>query len=754
MGPMNCNGTRPFEARILRDVCRRHEIPASLLAGLLALERATRRWGINNAIAERIRTAVNGGGARGDEDPVGDAGPAANGADFVEEGRDLADDEIRFVSLRLRNFSVFADACVRFRVDPARPLVLLEAGNGHGKTTLLDALRFLLHNRTPADFARILHRDAPRPEARVEVELRLHSARDGEVLARRFVDLEHSAGRWAPARRPVFVVKVGDIAMQDDDAEAWVAERLPRHVLDYFVFDAETSPVLALAAEGPAGDVAEALEQVLGISPVRDLSRRLKDLVTAIDRRIQESSDRPSERQVAAALEGAEADLERTQQNLDLVGSQLRSLLEDKRKVEADLDLLLRRFDPAEDAAWTTRERATADLRRREEEACKALPAACGDLPLRILADHVRYAVRLARRSRMDEREAAWSRGAWDAVRRVAGLAAAGRLPWAEDPMPPPDAIAERLSMLLELSDPDDTLDGSSLSEARAAALESLVARSVARPLPAQILMAIRGIRAELRRQQAPGAEGVVAGAETVDRSDLRQQHATLSAEKERIVRRAAQLEARKADLDKLLGERAVDVAAQRGKLTSARTDDARVRSERAQRELAARVAACADALAGALREARVEALETGATGMFRATTNKPELYDAIRFDRETLRYRVVGHDGRTAPPERSTGERAVLALAVVHGLLVASGRSLPLLVEAPLKTLDPEHTEKVLRHFYSGRQGQVVMLVKPDEVPPALRPIVAARVGHHLVVRRPDPEREVSTIEDVESAL
>ena len=109
----------------------------------------------------------------------------------------------------------------------------------------------------------------------------------------------------------------------------------------------------------------------------------------------------------------------------------------------------------------------------------------------------------------------------------------------------------------------------------------------------------------------------------------------------------------------------------------------------------------------------------------------------------------MCDHEGRAAPLDRSTGERAVLSLAIAHGLRKASGRELPLVVEAPLKPLDPVHTDKVVRHAFQTASGQTILLLKPEEIPPAHRAALETRAGQRFVLHRPDPWREVSLVRE-----
>jgi hypothetical protein len=67
--------------------------------------------------------------------------------------------------------------------------------------------------------------------------------------------------------------------------------------------------------------------------------------------------------------------------------------------------------------------------------------------------------------------------------------------------------------------------------------------------------------------------------------------------------------------------------------------------------------------------------------------------------------------------------------------------------MEAPLKPLDPEHQDRVVRELLVGRDHQTILLVKPGEIPASLAPLVETRVARRFVGRRPVEHREVSEL-------
>ena len=168
----------------------------------------------------------------------------------------------------------------------------------------------------------------------------------------------------------------------------------------------------------------------------------------------------------------------------------------------------------------------------------------------------------------------------------------------------------------------------------------------------------------------------------------------------------------------------------------------------KAQKELVDKAIFTLRTIAGEMLKNRIELLETHASQMLVRTAHKHDILTRIHIDPKTYRYRVLKMDGNPAPVGRSTGERNLLSLCLVHAIRQASGVSIPLVVEAPLRVLDPIHRDSVLRELLSQYQGQLLLLVTPEEIPAAHDSQFKDRVNHRFkLVRRGD--KEVSDIED-----
>jgi DNA sulfur modification protein DndD len=663
----------------------------------------------------------------------GDAGPSGDGA-------------YRIRRLRLFNYCVFADAELVFLWHPDRPICLVEGNNGYGKTKIIEAIRFALFGSEKKEgLVALLHRDAEKPKARLEVALELDTPTGEVVTVRRFVEYSVMLGQWK-AERQTLVARVGEHPLQDDDAQEWVNARLPRHVMDCFVFDAENSLVDKLASGDTGASVAEQLERVLGVTLIRCVAGRVGDAVRALRSELDDAATKKSARQARASLEEVEAEQEKVENTIADEAGQVRRLHDDKTKLAEEQERLLRQFDPAAEGARAQRTSKKERLSHRQNELKGRLAESVGKtLPLQLLSEHIRYAVDAARAARTEEEAGAFQRGMDHAVRGVATLAVEGRIPWQQAPMPSVDEIRGRLADLLDMAADPESQDGYLLSSGTVADLEAVLLEAGRAPVPGNLVRELREIAVELSSMEV----GTVEGPSGSVPSDLIERHRAISGQLNDLAHQIGRREDRLAGLRQKRDDLVARKEEKTQELDTARGDERKQGKLKRQWEFASRVADCMEQLAGCLRDLRVDDLERGATEMFRLTTNKPELYARVVFDRTTLRYHVNDHEGRPAPLDRSTGERMVLSLAVVHGLQQASGRRIPLIVEAPLKPLDPVHTDKVIRHAFQSTAGQTVLLLKPEEIPAYHKAAVAPRIGQRFVLERPDPGKEASVVKD-----
>lgn len=111
------------------------------------------------------------------------------------------------------------------------------------------------------------------------------------------------------------------------------------------------------------------------------------------------------------------------------------------------------------------------------------------------------------------------------------------------------------------------------------------------------------------------------------------------------------------------------------------------------------------------LVEVRRTAIEKYASGLFTELTNKPDEYDKIAID-EGYNVSVIDKHGNSVARETlSTGEREVVALSFIFGLMKASEKTAPLVLDTFFVHLDEAHYSNIVRTMPSFADQIILIL-------------------------------------------
>lgn len=131
----------------------------------------------------------------------------------------------------------------------------------------------------------------------------------------------------------------------------------------------------------------------------------------------------------------------------------------------------------------------------------------------------------------------------------------------------------------------------------------------------------------------------------------------------------------------------------------------------------------------------------------FRDLIGKKDLISSIRIDPVTLEISVESESGELIPIERlSAGERQLLATATLWGLSSVAGRSIPLIIDTPLGRLDGDHRLNLADNYFPQAAHQVIILSTDSEFDGALHKRIAGSIGREYLVEFHD-ELEGSSI-------
>lgn len=602
-----------------------------------------------------------------------------------------------------------------------RPICLVGALNGSGKTSVLDALLLALYgprarlstrgDRSWRDFLASARNSHATPGERSVVSLSFDYPTAAGTTGYRLVR------SWWPADGVLHEgLEVwtrdepgGEERLDPDLTQTWaerVEELVPLGVSNLFFFDGELVGRLAAQDEPPA-EVHEAIHTLLGLELPARLSRDL-DIVTTRRRKALGGAPELADVQ---ALERALHTVEEERGQRATEAGEARALLvqaqraheEERQRFLAAGGTLAERRAQIEQAQGQARAQVQAHRGRLAE-------LASGPLPLALVAPLLRRTLTRARAElrHLDSQD----------------LGA---------------TLEERDGELLS------TLRGLGLDAKRVRMVEAWMARD-------------RGERA-VPLQGGPPYLGLgrsaVAQAEALLHTQLPEQQAT--------ARHTAQaLEAAQAELERLQGqlsaaappealggllaglERAgARVRAQEERLQqlSAEHRALELRAEQLRRELeqrlqrlaqehqdnqsthrvlgaAARVQQVLAAYAARLKQKKLGQLEELITERFATLARKDGQVQRVELHPETFRLSLFGAGHRPIDKARlSAGEQQLLALAFLWALSVASGRKLPVVIDTPLGRMDSAHRRRLVERYFPNASHQVVLLSTDEEI-------------------------------------
>lgn len=601
---------------------------------------------------------------------------------------------------------------------PDRPIILIGAQNGAGKTTFLEGLQLALYGRlAPTGFrgaqsyeaylrGSINRLAAPQDGAQVEVQFRRTSAGTERRYALRRCWSVHKA-----KLRETFEVLV-DGAFDRVLTEQWaeyVDELLPPRIAPLFFFDGEkieqladlrkSSEIIGVAIKALLGlDIVERLELDLEVLERRKLAAQAKagfrEELAAAEAEVEVGAN--ARRQAYECLAAVRTRRDRAQETLERARSALKmqggdlfgareQLTGERSRIESEGDGLRREArawaggasplllipqllaEVHQQASFEGDVEAThiilAHLEPRDEALMQRLRTLTGDP---VIADAIQAYLAQER----DRLAVSASGEGW------LGLSSAAR---------------EGLRALLE----DGLVQSDQGGRELLTRLDALDAR-----------------RDDLERRIAaiPAAEAV----EPLVR-------AVASAE-EQIVELEADLLVAQRDLD--AAER--DLAAARGRYRS--RFEQQVRASLAEEDASRMVQhsrKARDTLAKFKREVvsfhvhRIERLILEALG---EVLRKSDLVTNVSIDPDTfaIELRDAGW-GVLAPETLSAGERQLFAVALLWALARASGQAAPTVIDTPLGRLDSAHRDRLVSRYFPKAADQVILLSTDEEIDAAL---------------------------------
>ncbi|MFJ3339301.1 DNA sulfur modification protein DndD [Streptomyces sp. NPDC086766] len=636
-----------------------------------------------------------------------------------------------------------------------KPIVLIGGLNGCGKTTLLDAIQLALYGNRARCSGRgtkaydtylreSINRKAD-PSRGSAITLEFTVMAGGHEHYYRVVRSWHIGGKTLKEFLNVYVdetygerVKTQRNAVPEEKynrllSEGWadhVESLLPLEIASLAFFDGEKIESLA-NPERAASVIESAVHSLLGVSTVQQLRNDL----LALQRR-QKLSD--EEQHLLDNIRTQETEREAVLSQYDIAHQDLAQSRSELGKAQRKLESLEKAFADEGGELFTRRvelendrEQALAHLAQVRSELTQL---AAGPLPLLMvkpLLDDVRQQAK-------SEQEAQHAAQVLEVLEE--------RDRWLLELMP--DTVRAEVIKSLK----DDRADRAAKTElpvdlrlphdalAQLTVLDELLQRDTKRS--AQLLHSA----AELA-EQLDQLDRQLAGVPAQDKVEALQ-----VARDEQIVevaRREAACDRAAAKLEDLKRRREhVTTLLERAHKEFVRT---KVKAEEVERIIrySEKARDTLERFGSALLERHISRLEVAVLQSFKVLMRKQSLVHDLRIDTDKFTLTLADAQGEAIDPARlSAGERQLLAVSLLWGLMRVAGNRLPSVIDTPLGRLDSRHREHLVDRYFPNASDQVLLLSTDEEIDEYLLGRLKKSVAHTYTLVHDDTEFTTAVVE------
>lgn len=617
-----------------------------------------------------------------------------------------------FEELTLHNFGIYRGRhTLDLSVEPGKPIVLIGAMNGGGKTTILDALQLALHgkfarcsNRGPLGYEAFLKRainrySDPAEGAAVELAFTRYAANCPEII--RIIRTWRQTGDVIKEHFEV----TRDGKLDPVYSENWyehVDEFIPTRLAELFFFDGEKIEYFA-DPDNASELIRSGLDALLGLDTVNQLK---KDLDVVAQRRIKSIGNKNANaeidqiRAVLAHLEKTREEVTRrrasAQKDLDGIKKQVNKLTAHFQSIGGDLYERQSELEAEKQAADTAVEATSQTLRE----------LAAGGLPLLLVEQQVRDCQKLA--AKEEEAQRSWA--ILDVLKQrdqalnkyleslnldQATLTAIDEFTTTDRTQRAKDENDE-----ITIGIPFAELakyDQEYFDQLRRAAQDALAAHEAAIERQTRATRTLAGL---------PQPEDVeLVSRELTDKKATQDRLlAEIVATKEQIEKIQRQIEETQGKISSLMSDKAL-------------TDFADETAQRilAQRETAQKILSQFN---DRLRARHINHLETLLLESLKLLYRKERLVTGVTIDPKALELTLKDQEGSHVTPDRlSAGERQLLAVGLVWSIAKASTVALPTVIDTPLGRLDSQHRRTLVDNYFPMASHQSLLLSTDEEI-------------------------------------
>lgn len=634
-----------------------------------------------------------------------------------------------FDELVVHNVGVFGGRHTFALTPPApnKPVTLIGALNGGGKTTLLDAIQLALFGplaRTtsrgnggyPQYLRRLIHNGVP-PEDGAAVELAFHIMEEGEPRHYRVTRSWIGTGSGARERLDVFVDNRRDSTLSQQWAER-VDAFVPRGVAELFFFDGEKIETLA-----ELDNAREVLRTAIGSLLGLDLVDRLAADLTIIERNHKANQAPPAvqdelevlREQLARAREAKESAKDRVTEAHGAVQRAEKVLHGIDTKIQLEGGELLGRSRELE----ATQQHLKQSAKNLDASLAEA---AGGALPLQLVRDQLNALTDRAEAELAQAREHDVADLLTDRDRETIELLrqhdAAEAAVQAVRSFLSKDRKSRRRRSKTRIADIDQDA---------VVTLRHLLGSGLDHDITAtQDLI-------EQRQTIQDDLQNVEASKKTIPTQEALSELHQRRDEAHRVVAAASQAHSQaQADVDAATADENAAEHQLSIVLDKAAEEFATASESRRLIEHSQRVRTTLTKFRHAAIRRNVDRIQKLVLDSLQRLARKNRLITDISINPESFEVELHGRDGTVLLPQQlSAGERQLLAVSMLWGLAQASGRPLPVVIDTPLGRLDGIHRNHLIERYFPQASHQVILLSTDQEIDEAAWHKLRKHVGH-----------------------
>ncbi len=139
----------------------------------------------------------------------------------------------------------------------------------------------------------------------------------------------------------------------------------------------------------------------------------------------------------------------------------------------------------------------------------------------------------------------------------------------------------------------------------------------------------------------------------------------------------------------------------------------------------------------------RIDRLEDYISERYHKLSNKDDMVRDIVVDEENFNIKLFDSDNNILDKESiSTGEKEIFAISVLEGLIKISDYDFPVIIDAPLTSLDEEHTDNILSQFVPNISDQVILLSTDREIDENKYQTIKDDINREFVIEKEGPNK------------